>query len=177
MSRERQSCKAGTYTKEGTIPFRVGQGIDIHRFVAGRRLVLGGVEIQSDFGLEGHSDADVVLHAVIDSLLGAAGLPDIGCLFPNNDPNWKDISSLDLLRIAWNRVSDMEWRLGNIDVTVLAERPKIAPYAEMMKRNLAKILDCEPGVCSIKATTCEGLGCIGRREGILASSVALLVRH
>ncbi len=172
MSKERQSYRE---TGRADPSFRIGQGIDVHRFVVGRRLVLGGVEIQSDVGLDGHSDADVVLHALIDSLLGAAALPDIGCLFPNTDPNWKDSSSLDLLRIVWTRVLERGWEIGNLDITVLAEQPKISPYVEAMKRNISKILGCEMCYCNIKATTCEGLGFIGRREGILASCVALLV--
>lgn len=155
---------------------RIGQGFDVHRFVEDRTLWLGGVEIPHHQGLEGHSDADVLLHAVMDALLGAAGLPDIGHFFPNTDEAFRDISSVELLRRVWCEVRDRGFLLGNIDATVLAEAPKIAPFIGQMKRVIAEVLGVEEAQLAIKATTMEQLGFVGRREGIVAMAVALLVR-
>lgn len=154
--------------------FRIGSGYDFHPFAVGRRLVLGGVEIPHDQGLEGHSDADALLHAVADALLGAAGLADIGNYFPNTDPRYKDISSLLLLEKAYRLVRGKGFVVGNIDVTVLAEEPQIRPHIEAMKSNLGRVLYLGPDQIGIKATTMEGRGAIGRREGIAVHAVALL---
>lgn len=156
--------------------FRVGQGIDIHPFAAGRPLVLGGVRIDHAKGLAGHSDADVVLHALIDAILGAAGLSDIGELFPDSDKTWKGADSRKLLELAWRHVSAQGWRVVNIDASVLAEAPRIAPHRQKMKESIASILGIQPAQCGIKATTAEKLGFVGREEGIVASCVVLLTR-
>mgnify|MGYP000454070113 CR=1 FL=1 len=152
---------------------RVGIGYDIHRLVAGRRLVLGGVEIPYERGLLGHSDADVLTHALCDALLGAAGLGDIGFHFPDTDATWAGIDSLDLLR----RVNEMirsDWYIANIDATVMAEAPKIGPHRNNMRSCLAATLQMNADRINIKATTTEGLGPVGRGEGIAAQCVALL---
>ncbi len=154
--------------------FRIGSGYDFHPFAAGRRLILGGVDIPHDRGLEGHSDADALLHAVADALLGAAGLADIGNYFPNTDPRYKDVSSLLLLEKAYRLVRGKGFAIGNIDVTVLAEEPQIRPHVEAMKANLGRVLYLSPDQIGIKATTMEGRGTIGRREGIAVHAVALL---
>lgn len=161
--------------KDSNLRFRIGQGIDVHRLVPGRKLVLGGVEIEYEYGLEGHSDADVILHAVMDSLLGAAALPDIGVHFPDTDPAWQGANSLELLKIVWGLVVEHGWSLANLDITVLLEKPKIAPYIDLMVANISEVLQCSRASCRIKATTCEGLGFVGRQEGIEAHSVVLLV--
>lgn len=153
---------------------RVGLGYDIHRFVSGRPLMLGGVCIPHDRGLDGHSDADVLLHAVMDAMLGAAGLRDIGHYFPNTDPQWKGASSLVLLRQVRESVARQGFQLGNLDVTVLAEAPKLGPHVAAMRTSIAEALGVEEQVIGIKATTHEGLGAIGRREGIAAMAVVLL---
>ncbi len=155
-------------------PFRIGQGYDIHRFAADRPLILGGVKLRETDGLLGHSDADVLVHAAMDALLGAAGQPDIGHWFPDTDARWAGVSSLSLLEKVRDILDEAGWRVGNLDVTVLAEAPKLAPRKEKMKENLAKILQISPPQVSIKATTNEKLGAIGREEGIAAMAVALL---
>ncbi|RPI27725.1 MAG: 2-C-methyl-D-erythritol 2,4-cyclodiphosphate synthase [Acidobacteria bacterium] len=154
--------------------FRIGSGYDFHPFVEGRRLFLGGVEIPHARGLEGHSDADALLHAVADALLGGAGLPDIGSYFPNTDPRYKDISSLLLLEKVYRLVRGKGLAVGNVDVTVIAEVPKIRPHVEAMKANLGRVLYVSPDQIGIKATTMEGHGAIGRGEGIAVHAVALL---
>lgn len=154
---------------------RVGQGFDVHRFSPDRPLWLGGVLIPFELGLEGHSDADVVLHAAMDALLGAAGLPDIGVFFPNTDPRYRGISSVELLKRVWSEVQSQGFVLGNLDITVLAEAPKIGPHVLSMKQTIAAALDVEPSQLAIKATTMERLGFVGRREGIAAMAVALVV--
>ncbi len=152
---------------------RVGFGYDVHRFEDGRRLVLGGVEIPSPQGLSGHSDADVVLHAVMDALLGAAGLGDIGVHFPPTDEKWRGSSSLDLLRIVHDLLPG-DWQIENIDATVVAEYPRIGPYRDAMRQAIATTLQLEPSRVNIKATTNEQLGFIGRGEGIAALACAAL---
>jgi 2-C-methyl-D-erythritol 2,4-cyclodiphosphate synthase len=147
---------------------RVGIGYDSHRFAPGRRLVLAGVEIESDRGLEGHSDADVITHAVIDALLGAAGLGDLGTHFPPDDEVWRDADSLDLLRTV---IGMLDGPVGNVDVSVICEAPKLAPHRVEMERNLGEVLGAS---VSIKATTNEGMGFIGRGEGIACMAVALV---
>jgi 2-C-methyl-D-erythritol 2,4-cyclodiphosphate synthase len=156
--------------------FRVGLGVDAHAFAApdaGRRLVLGGVEIPSDRGLTGHSDADVLAHAVTDALLGAAGLEDLGHYFPDTDEGYKDADSLQLLREARALVGD-SWTVANVDAVVICERPKIRDHREAMRENLAVALDVEPSRVSVRGTTTEKLGFPGREEGIAAQAVCLL---
>ena len=157
-------------------PFSIGFGYDVHRFAPGRRLVLGGVEIESDVGLLGHSDADVLLHAVCDALLGAAGLGDIGHYFPNTDAKWKDADSRVLLRESVRLVREAGWSPANLDISVVAERPKIAPHVERMRSCLAEDTGLPPARIGLKATTNEGMGFIGRGEGIAAMATALLWR-
>jgi 2-C-methyl-D-erythritol 2,4-cyclodiphosphate synthase len=154
--------------------FRIGQGVDIHRLVPGRRLILGGVEIPWEKGLLGHSDADVVCHALGNALLGAIGEGDIGRHFPDSDPLYKDVSSIELLRAVMARVKARGFRVGNADVTVLAEKPKLAPYREEMQKRLAEVLEVEREAVNLKATTGEKLGFIGREEGMMGEAVVLL---
>ena len=154
--------------------FRIGQGTDIHRLVEGRRLVLAGVEIPWEKGLLGHSDADVVCHAVSNALLGAIGEGDIGRHFPDSDPRYKGASSVELLRAVMGMVKTKSFRVGNVDLTVLAERPKLGPYREEMQKNLAAVLEVTPEDVNIKATTGEKMGFIGREEGMMAEAVVLL---
>lgn len=155
---------------------RIGQGIDVHPFCEGRPLILGGIEIPSPRGLTGHSDADALTHALMDALLGAAGKEDIGKFFPNTDPSLKNISSIELLRRTWKILSEEKWKVGNIDLTLLCEKPKIASYVIKMKENFSSVLGISTAQIGIKATTTEKLGFVGREEGILASAVVLLTR-
>jgi 2-C-methyl-D-erythritol 2,4-cyclodiphosphate synthase len=154
---------------------RVGFGFDLHRLIEGRHLVLGGVEIPFEKGLEGHSDADVLLHALCDALLGGAGLGDIGQHFPDTDPVLKDISSALLVARTFRMISDKGWSVNNVDATILAEAPKLAPYSSAMEVSMAKLLKVEPGCVNVKATTLEGLGDIGKGEAIGAMCVVSLV--
>ncbi|MBI3967425.1 MAG: 2-C-methyl-D-erythritol 2,4-cyclodiphosphate synthase [Chloroflexi bacterium] len=151
-------------------------GYDVHRLVAGRRLVLGGVTIPFDRGLEGHSDADVVVHAVMDALLGAAGLGDIGVHFPPTDEGYRGADSLALLRRVSELLSEPGWRPVNVDVMVVAEAPRLRPYVDAMRANVATALGLAVEVVSVKATTNERLGAMGRAEGISAQAVALIAR-
>ncbi|MDZ7379534.1 MAG: 2-C-methyl-D-erythritol 2,4-cyclodiphosphate synthase, partial [candidate division KSB1 bacterium] len=153
---------------------RVGQGYDVHRLVSGRPLILGGVEIPFPQGLLGHSDADVLCHAIADALLGAAAAGDIGRHFPNTDPQWKGVSSLLLLERVAKILADAGAVVVNVDATVVAERPMLAPYIEAMRHNIAVALGISQTAVSVKATTSEGLGLTGRGEGIAASAVALI---
>ncbi len=155
---------------------RVGIGYDIHRLVAGRPLWLGGVNVPSELGLDGHSDADVILHSLCDALLGAAGLPDIGQLYPNDDPAYSGISSLKLLQDVSERLADAGWRVSNADCMVIAEQPKIAPHVSAMRRCIADALSIPFEAISIKATTNEGLGAIGEGRGIACHATAAIVR-
>jgi 2-C-methyl-D-erythritol 2,4-cyclodiphosphate synthase len=155
---------------------RIGQGIDVHQFAEGRRCVLGGVEIPSARGLLGHSDADVLVHALMDAILGAVGGRDIGTLFPDTDASYKDADSCKLLAKVWEIARGEGWSLVNADITLLAEAPKVKPYVEAMKARLAETLACSPSQFAIKATTTEKLGFIGRGEGVVASAVVLLKR-
>jgi 2-C-methyl-D-erythritol 2,4-cyclodiphosphate synthase len=154
--------------------FRIGMGWDVHAFAEGRPLVLGGVTIPFDRGLLGHSDADVLCHALCDALLGAAALGDIGIHFPDSDPRYRGVSSLVLLEAVRDRIRQAGYSIVNVDVTVLAQKPKIAPYIAPMRRTLARILELAEEAVSVKATTTEGLGFVGRQEGIAACAVALL---
>ena len=153
---------------------RIGIGYDVHRLVPGRRLVLGGVVIPFEKGLLGHSDADVLVHAVCDALLGAAGLGDIGLHFPDTDAKFKDISSLTLLAETGRMIRKKGFAIRNIDTIVFAEAPKISPFRQEMQDNLANTVEVDPGRVNVKATTTEGLGIFGKGEGIGAMSVALL---
>ncbi|MCR5553109.1 MAG: 2-C-methyl-D-erythritol 2,4-cyclodiphosphate synthase [Oscillospiraceae bacterium] len=153
---------------------RIGHGYDVHRLAAGRDLILGGVQIPHRMGLDGHSDADVLTHAVMDALLGAAALGDIGQHFPDTDPAYLGISSLKLLTRVWALITERGYRLGNLDVTVLAQKPKLAPYLPQMKEKLCAILGAEPDRVNLKATTEEHLGFTGREEGIACHAVCLL---
>jgi len=158
----------------GESKMRIGNGYDVHRLVEGRELIIGGVKIPFEKGLLGHSDADVLVHAVCDALLGAAGLPDIGHQFPDNDPEFKGIDSLVLLRRVGRMIADKGFTIENIDGTIIAERPQMAPHLEAMRRRLAMTLGIDPSQVNIKATTTEGLGFTGRGEGIAAQASALL---
>ncbi len=153
---------------------RIGHGYDVHRLTEGRTLILGGVEIPWTLGLLGHSDADVLTHAVMDALLGAAGMGDIGRHFPDSDPAYRGISSLLLLEQVRELLRAAGWTLGNLDVTVIAQAPKLAGYLEAMERKLADALAADPEQINIKATTEERLGFTGRSEGIAAHAVALI---
>lgn len=153
---------------------RVGHGYDIHAFAEGRRLILGGVEIPWHKGLAGHSDADALTHAIMDALLGAAGLPDIGCRFPNTDPTWKDANSLSLLASVAKELTESGCRILNIDATIVAQAPKMAPFAEQMKANLASAMGVSHRKIGLKATTHEGVGSLGREEGIACFAAALI---
>lgn len=156
---------------------RIGHGYDVHRLVRGRRLILGGVDIPHETGLLGHSDADVLTHAVMDALLGAAALGDIGHLFPDNDPAFAGADSLALLREVMARLHAERYAVANIDCTVLAQAPKLAPHIAQMRSNLAESLDIGTDCVSIKATTEEGLGFTGAREGIAAHAVVLIEKQ
>lgn len=160
-----------------TPPFRVGQGYDIHPFSTERPLVLGGVRISETGGLAGHSDADVLIHAIMDALLGAAGLRDIGSYFPDTDERYLNVSSVVLLQKVKNLIANEGYAIGNIDSTVIAETPKLSPYIDSMKETLAGALQVDPGQIAIKATTNESLGAIGRREGIAALASVLLYQR
>jgi 2-C-methyl-D-erythritol 2,4-cyclodiphosphate synthase len=155
------------------VTVRTGLGVDSHRFAAGRRLVLGGVEIPHDRGLAGHSDADVLAHAVTDAILGAAGLGDIGALYPDTDPRWEGADSIALLREVVGLAAARGWSVGHVDATVMLERPKLAPFRAEMAARLA---DATRATVTVKATTGEGMGFVGREEGVAALAVATLER-
>jgi 2-C-methyl-D-erythritol 2,4-cyclodiphosphate synthase len=155
---------------------RIGQGFDTHALVAGRKLIIGGVDIPYDKGLSGHSDADVLIHAVCDALLGAAGLGDIGMHFPDSDARYRNIDSRKLLREVVQLLGRNEWQVANIDSTIIAQAPRMAPYIPAMRAHLASDLGVAPDLVNIKATTTEKLGFIGRGEGIAAEAVVLLCR-
>ena len=153
---------------------RIGHGYDVHKLVPGRKLILGGVEIPHTVGLLGHSDADVLTHALMDALLGAAALGDIGHLFPDNDPAYEGADSIQLLREVMKRLKTEGWKLGNADVTVLAQAPKLSPHIEKMRVILSDAMECTVSQVSVKATTEEGLGFTGAKEGIAAHAVVLI---
>jgi 2-C-methyl-D-erythritol 2,4-cyclodiphosphate synthase len=158
----------------GGVIVRIGMGYDIHRLVPERRLILGGIEIPHDKGLAGHSDADVLIHAVCDALLGAAGLGDIGLHFPDTDPQYKDISSIILLDRTLGMIIQKGYSIVNVDTTIFAQSPRLSPFREAMQQKLSEALNIEPGDINIKATTTEGLGMIGSNEGIGSMAVVLL---
>ena len=155
---------------------RIGLGFDVHRLVEGRKLILGGVEIPSEVGLEGHSDADVILHAVMDAVLGALALGDIGHYFPNTDPRFKDADSFMLAQEVALAMRGQGYRIGNMDIMVMAEWPKLAPYITKMQERIAAAFQCSEKDVGIKATTMEQLGFVGRREGMTAQAVVLLLQ-
>ena len=155
---------------------RIGSGYDVHAFTQGRPLILGGITIPFDYGLAGHSDADTVIHAIVDALLGAAALGDIGNHFPSHDPRWKDQHSSVFLAYTIDLLQQHDWSIGNIDATIVAERPKLSLYIQDMREHIAQHLRLDIGQVSIKATTTDGLGFAGRREGIACYAVALIER-
>lgn len=156
---------------------RIGHGFDVHAFAEGRRLVIGGVDIPFEKGLAGHSDADVLLHAICDALLGAAGLGDIGRHFPDSDPQYMGIDSRRLLRHVAALLRARGWRVGNLDATIIAQSPKMAPHIPAMQAHIAADLDVEPAAVNVKATTTERLGFTGRGEGIAVEAVCLIRRE
>ncbi len=156
---------------------RVGQGFDFHPLEAGRRLILGGVEIPHHAGLRGHSDADVAAHALANAILGALGLGDLGRHFPDDDPRFKDADSIALLETVWKRARDLGWSLGNADVTIFAARPKLAPHLPAMRARLAGALGAAEAEVNVKASNPEGLGALGRGDGMAAAAIVLLERE
>ncbi|MFT4415696.1 2-C-methyl-D-erythritol 2,4-cyclodiphosphate synthase [Fredinandcohnia humi] len=154
--------------------FRIGQGFDVHQLVEGRKLIIGGIEIPYEKGLLGHSDADVLLHTVSDACLGAIGEGDIGKHFPDTDATYKDADSAVLMSHVWNIVKERGYQLGNLDCTIIAQKPKMAPYIEQIRTKIAELLEAHPSQVNVKATTTEKLGFTGREEGIAAQAVVLL---
>ncbi|MGN8771627.1 2-C-methyl-D-erythritol 2,4-cyclodiphosphate synthase [Paenibacillus barengoltzii] len=157
--------------------FRVGQGFDVHQLVEGRPCIIGGVHIPYERGLLGHSDADVLLHAISDAILGALGLGDIGRHFPDTDPAFKDADSVVLLQRVWDMAVEKGYRIGNLDATIIAQKPKMAPYIPQMVEVIARTLGTQPELINVKATTTEQLGFTGRGEGIAAQCVVCLVQN
>jgi 2-C-methyl-D-erythritol 2,4-cyclodiphosphate synthase len=153
---------------------RVGIGFDVHRFAPNRRLIIGGIEIPHHLGLDGHSDADVALHAITDALLGAAGKGDIGEHFPPDDQQWLDADSADLLRSSLQIIGP-DWEIGNVDLVIMAQAPKIGPYRDAIRQRIADVLQISPDRVNVKATTTERLGFVGREEGIAAMATASLI--
>ena len=162
--------------RDAALSMRIGNGFDVHAFAEGRRLVIGGVDIPYARGLDGHSDADVLLHAISDALLGAAALGDIGRHFPDTDPRWKGADSRRLLRHVHSLLAGLGWRVGNVDATIIAQAPRMAPHVASMVDNIAADLGIDAGAVNVKATTTERLGFTGRGEGIAAQAVATIVR-
>lgn len=156
--------------------FRTGFGFDVHAFADGRKLIIGGIEIPFEKGLDGHSDADVLLHAICDAMLGALSLGDIGIHFPNTDPKWKDADSSILLKNVNKLINEKGYELGNLDCVLAVEKPKIFPFNEKIKNRISGILNSSPDQISIKATTTEKLGFVGRTEGVVAFATVLLVK-
>lgn len=157
--------------------YRIGQSSDIHQLVEGRKLILGGVEIPHEKGCLGHSDADVLLHAVAESILGALALGDLGKHFPDTDPQYKGIDSMQILSEVYTLMKEKGYQINNLDVLVMIERPKMAPHIEQMRQNIATCLHTELGNVSVKATRGERMGFVGREEGVLAQSIVLLVKE
>jgi len=158
------------------LQFRTGFGFDVHAFVEGRKLIIGGVEIPFDKGLEGHSDADVLLHAICDSMLGALALGDIGIHFPNTDKRWKDADSALLLKHVNELINSKGYELGNLDCVLAIEKPKISPYVSQIRKRISEIIDTDIEQISIKATTTEKLGFVGRTEGVVSFATVLLAK-
>ena len=159
------------------LPYRIGQGFDIHALCQFRPLIIGGVTIEHDYGLLGHSDADVLLHAITDALLGAVALRDIGYHFSDTDPQFKNANSRELLKKAYEMVKQKGYRLGNLDATIIAEAPKLSPYIDQMIDNISKDLQMDTSCVNVKAKTMEKLGCIGRKEGMMAEASVLLLAN
>ncbi|NJN72152.1 MAG: 2-C-methyl-D-erythritol 2,4-cyclodiphosphate synthase [Limnothrix sp. RL_2_0] len=155
---------------------RIGNGYDVHRLVAGRPLILGGIPIEHHLGLDGHSDADVLTHAIMDALLGALSLGDIGHYFPPTDPKWKGADSIELLKQVYGLVQERGWRIGNLDSVIVAERPKLKPHIATMSQRLADVLNLDLDQVGIKATTNEQLDAMGEQKGICVHAVALLIK-
>ena len=153
---------------------RIGIGYDVHRLVRGRPLILGGVKIESEWGLDGHSDADALLHAISDALLGALALGDLGHHFPDSDPRYRGIASTKLLKRVFGMVQDHAYRLHNLDAVVIAQKPRLAGHIPMIRENVADLLSTDPGLISVKAKTAESLGALGRGEGIAVHAVCLI---
>ena len=156
--------------------FRTGIGFDVHAFVEGRKLIIGGVEIPFEKGLEGHSDADVLLHAICDAMLGALALGDIGIHFPNSDAKWKDADSAILLKHVNELIQSKGYELGNLDCVLAMEKPRISPHVEKIKKRISEILSADAEQISVKATTTEKLGFVGRTEGVVSFATALLIK-
>ena len=163
--------------KNNIPPVRVGHGVDVHPFAEGRKLILGGVEIPSERGLAGHSDADVIAHALCNAALGGAGLGDLGRHFPDSDPAWKDVSGAELLARVHAKLREAGWHVAQADATIMAQSPRLAPYLEKMAANLAGALGLEENRVNVKAVTTEKLGFVGRAEGIEAHAVVTLLPH
>ncbi|MEB3289537.1 MAG: 2-C-methyl-D-erythritol 2,4-cyclodiphosphate synthase [Leptolyngbya sp.] len=159
-----------------SLGLRIGNGYDIHRLVAGRPLILGGITIPHDRGLDGHSDADVLTHAIMDALLGALSLGDIGLYFPPGDPQWAGADSLQLLAQVHGMVQERGWAIANVDTVIVAEQPKMKPHIDAMRTKIATVLGLDPSQVGVKATTNEGLGPVGRQEGIAVHAVTLLTQ-
>jgi 2-C-methyl-D-erythritol 2,4-cyclodiphosphate synthase len=157
-----------------TTRYRVGNGFDFHPLEAGRRLVLGGVEIKHDHGLRGHSDADVATHALANAILGAIGAGDLGRHFPDSDPRYKDADSIALLAAVWKLAGDQGWRLGNADLTIFAEQPKLKPHLDAMRARIAATLGADQSRINVKASSPEGIGALGRGEGMAAAAIVML---
>ncbi len=155
---------------------RIGQSTDIHRLKEGRKLILGGVEIPHTMGLDGHSDADALTHAVAEAILGALALGDLGHWFPDTDPKWEGADSLKILAEVVRMMKERGYRIGNVDSLILIEKPKMAPHIEQMRKNFARVLECDIGQVSVKATRGEKMGFVGRQEGVTAQAVVLLER-
>jgi 2-C-methyl-D-erythritol 2,4-cyclodiphosphate synthase len=173
----RFSQREGNYRGKGSIVmFRIGQGFDVHQLTEGRPLIIGGITIPYERGLLGHSDADVLLHTVADACLGAIAAGDIGKHFPDTDPEFKDADSGKLLSHVWNLVKEEGYELGNIDCTIIAQMPKMAPYITQMRERIAELLEAEISQVNVKATTSEKLGFTGRGEGIAAQATVLVVK-
>ena len=156
--------------------FRIGQSTDIHPLKEGRKLILGGVEVPHEYGLDGHSDADVLLHAISEAILGALGLNDLGCLFPDTDAKYKGISSLILLKEVYRVMDEKGYKINNVDSLVIIEQPKLRPYIDEMKNNIANALNTDVSNINVKATCSEKIGFVGRKEGAVAQAVVLLIK-
>lgn len=156
--------------------FRIGQSTDIHPLKEGRKLIIGGVNIPYEYGLDGHSDADVLLHAISEAILGALGLNDLGCLFPDTDKKYKDISSLILLQEVYKVMDEKGYKINNVDSLVIIEQPKLRPYIDEMRKNIASVLNTDVANVNVKATCSEKIGFVGRKEGAIAQAVVLLVK-
>lgn len=156
---------------------RIGQGFDVHKFAEGRKLIIGGVEIPYEKGLLGHSDADVLLHAITDAILGALSMNDIGTHFPDNDPKYKNADSAFLLKEVWQQAKEQGFQLSNMDCTIIAQKPKMAPFIDAIRKRISGILEADEGQINVKATTTEGLGFTGRGEGIAALAVVLIAKE